>query len=86
MIKSNKGTTKIKGNVVEILSDFGVIAKSIMDAMEKDGFEKEYIVERLKENIEFATLSDEERMSLIMKKMNERIAEFLEKEREEEHE
>lgn len=82
MIKTNKGKLKMKGNCVELVADFTVIARNVIKMMVATGWEEREAIEHLKGNVEMSALEEDE----LAKFMAKRLSEMLAEEREEEHE
>lgn len=71
MIKSRKGKVTIKAKgMEEVYSDFAVIVCAVRDAFAEDLGKKE-AEELVRENVDFALMSGEERMKKIKKEIEE---------------
>lgn len=78
MIKTERGTTEIKGEINEILTDYELIARAMRKALsEKMGEEK--AIEELEKVIENSKMSEEERVESIVQRMSREIAENIRK-------
>lgn len=78
MIKTERGTTEIKGEINEILTDYELIARAMRKALsEKMGEEK--AIEELGKVIENSKMSEEERVESIVERMSREIAENIRK-------
>nr|DAZ70129.1 MAG TPA: hypothetical protein [Caudoviricetes sp.] len=72
MIKTERGTTEIKGEISEILTDYEMIARAMKRVLtEEMGEEK--ATEALKDAIENSKMSEEERVKNMIDKVKREI-------------
>lgn len=82
MIKAKKGKLEVKGNPMELLNEYRVITKAMVNMLEGEGFEKEQIKEQLTSIVEVQFMTEEEKAQKIQELINETfsdIAELLDK-------
>lgn len=78
MIKTEKGTVEIKGEISEVLTDFEMIGRAMKEVLTREMGE-EKAKEEWEKAIENSKMSEEERVESIVERMSREIAENIRK-------
>lgn len=78
MIKAKKGKLVVNGHPMEVIDEYRVITKEMVKMMESEGFEKEYIKEKLTTIVNIQFMTEEEIMEKIKELTNEIFSDVTE--------
>lgn len=80
MIKTKKGNVTLNGTGAELLTDFTMIAKSLVKEMGKEGLTEEQAKEELKKCVDRALMTDKELVKELADKLYGLLKDVCDKE------
>ena len=78
MIKAKKGKLVVNGHQMELLNEYRVITKAMVNMLESKGFEKEQIKEQLTNIVEVNFMTEEEKNKKIQELTKELFSDITE--------